>query len=473
MTSMITPQEPVKSPFLEGNFAPVRDEIEADNLPVVGELPPELDGVFVRNGPNPQFHPLRGYHWFAGDGMLHGVSIRDGKASYRNRYIRTDAFNRERAAGRPLWSSDMRGPDMDNPEGPMRGNMANTALVFHDGRLLALWEAGEPYHVKVPGLETVGPHTFGGALAHPFTAHPKVDPVTGELLFFGYNLFFDPFLQFSVASPEGRIEHSTPIQLPIGVMMHDFAVTERYALFLDFPYTFSMPKAERGENPFAWEPERGARIGVLPRRAQGSEIRWFEVTPGFVFHTLNAYEEGDWVVLDVCRLNKFELYEIKPEFAANSDAGRLHRYRLNLATGEAKEMPLDDVRSDFPRVNERLVGRKARFGYASRLENGGRGFSEGLLKYDLETGRSDLHLYGPNRSGGEGVFVARPGGKSEDDGWVLGFVHDEGSGESELVVVDAARFTDKPVARVKLPRRVPFGFHGAWISAAEIATQRA
>ena len=468
---MTTPANRVKSPFLERNFEPVQDEIEADNLPVVGELPPELDGVFVRNGPNPQFRPTRGYHWFAGDGMLHGVSLRDGKAAYRNRWVRTDAFNRERAAGRALWPGDMR-PDFENPEGPMRGNMANTALVFHDGRLLALWEGGEPYHVKAPSLETVGPHTFGGALGHPFTAHPKVDPVTGELLFFGYTLYCEPFLQYSVASPEGRIEHSTPINLPIGVMMHDFAVTERYALFLDFPYTFSMEKAERGENPFAWEPDRGARIGVLPRRASGSEIRWFEVTPGFVFHTLNAYEDGDEVVLDLCRANKFELYGLNTEFGRDSDTARLHRYRLNLKTGEAKEQPLDDVRSDFPRVNDRLVGRQARFGYASRFEDISGGLSEGLLKYDLQNGRSELHLHGKNRSGGEGVFVPRPGAKAEDDGWLMTFVHDEGSRESELVVIDAMRFTDKPVARVKIPQRVPFGFHGAWVSAAEIASQR-
>jgi carotenoid cleavage dioxygenase len=469
---MTTAEARVESPFLDGNFAPVRDEIDAESLPVLGELPPELDGVFVRNGPNPQFHPIRGYHWFGGDGMLHGVSIRGGKAAYRNRWVRTDAFNRERAAGRAIWPSDMMGPDMDNPEGPMRGNTANTALVFHAGRLLALWEGGEPYHVKLPGLETVGPHTFGGALQHAFTAHPKVDPVTGELLFFGYSLFCEPFLQFSVASPEGRIERSTPIALPIGVMMHDFAVTERYALFLDLPYTFSMEKLERGGNPFAWEPERGARIGVLPRRGQGSDIRWFSVTPGYIFHTLNAYEEGDSVVLDACRRNKFDLYALKADFWRDDDNARLHRYRLNLKTGEASEQPLDDARSDFPRINDRFTGRKARFGYASRFEDGGAGLSEGLLKYDLETGRSELHLHGPNRHGGEGVFVPRPGARGEDDGWLLTFVHDEGSGESELVVIDAARFTDRPVARVLIPQRVPFGFHGAWISAEEIASQR-
>lgn len=463
----------VESPFLDGNFAPVREERDAADLPVIGELPRDLDGVFVRNGPNPQFHPIRGYHWFGGDGMLHGVAIRDGKAAYRNRWIRTEAFVRERAAGRAIWPSDMKGPDFDNPEGPMRGNTANTALVWHDGRLLALWEAGEPYHVKLPGLETVGPHTFGGALSHAFTAHPKVDPVTGELLFFGYHLYAEPFLQYSVASREGRIEHTTAIHLPIGVMMHDFAITERYAVFLDLPFTFTMEKVEQGKNPFAWEPERGARIGVLPRRGQGSEIRWFSIAPGFVFHTLNAYEEGDFLILDACRLPAFDLYAFKAEFAAQENPSRLHRYRLNLKTGEATEQPLDDIKSDFPRVNEALVGRKARFGYTARFEDGGPGLSDGLLKYDLQTGRSELHHHGKGRSGGEGVFVPRPGGKAEDDGWVITFVHDEASNQSELVVIDATRFTDAPVARVKMPGRVPFGFHGAWIGAAEIEAQRA
>jgi carotenoid cleavage dioxygenase len=466
-------QKLVTSPFLEGNFAPVREEIAAENLRVIGELPRELDGMFVRNGPNPQFHPIRGYHWFGGDGMIHGVRVHAGRADFRNRWVQTETFTRERAAGCALWPADMAGPDMENPNGPMRGNTANTALVWHDGRLLALWEGGEPHHVKVPSLETVGPHTFGGALAHPFTAHPKVDAVTGELLFFGYMLFGEPYLQYSVASKEGGIVHTTPIHLPIGVMMHDFAITERYALFLNLPYTFSMAKVERGENPFAWEPERGAQIGVLPRRGDGSAIRWFPISPCFIFHTLNAYDDGDQVVLDACRLPKFDLYDFIPDFASYQNTARLHRYRLNLTTGEAKEQPLDDVMSEFPRVNDDLLGRKARFGYAARFQEPSSGFSEGLLKYDLETGRSELHLHGPNRTGGEGVFVPRPGARDEDDGWVMTFIYDAASSSSELVIVDAQRFSAPPIARVLLPQRVPFGFHGAWISANQLSAQRA
>lgn len=468
---MTMAEQRVESPFLEGNFAPVRDEVTADNLRVVGELPRGLDGMFVRNGPNPQFPPLRGYHWFGGDGMLHGVRIKDGKASYRNRWVRTEGFVKEREAGRALWPSDMGPPDLENPHGPGRGNTANTALAFHDGRLLALWEGGAPYHVKAPSLDTVGAHTFDGALAHPFTAHPKIDPVTGEMLFFGYTLWAEPYLQYSVVSREGRIVHTTPIDLPIGVMMHDFAVTERYAILPNLPYTFSLARHEAGQNPFAWEPERGSRFGVLPRRGQGSEVRWFEAPACFMYHTLNAYEEGDEVVLEGCRMEQVNLFTMNTDFVGSSASPRLHRWRFNLKTGGVKEEPLDDEVSDFPRINERLTGRKARYGYTAHIGRGGE-LGDGFLKYDLEAGRSERHAHGAGRSGGEGVFVPRPDGKAEDDGWLMTFVHDQGTGVSELVVVDTQRFGEAPVARVMLPQRVPVGFHGAWVSEEQLAGQR-
>jgi carotenoid cleavage dioxygenase-like enzyme len=468
---MTAPTHPVDSPFLQGNYGPVREEVTAESLSVVGELPRGLEGMFVRNGPNPQFPPIRGYHWFGGDGMLHGVRIQGGKASYRNRWVRTEAFLKERAAQRALWPSDMGPPDLENPEGPRRGNTANTALVFHDGRLLALWEGGDPYHVRAPDLETVGPHNFEGKLSHAFTAHPKVDPVTGELLFFGYSLYGEPFLQYSVASREGRIVHTTPIELPIGVMMHDFAVTERYAVFLDLPYTFSMEKAERGENPFAWEPERGARFGVLPRHADGSQIKWFSGPACYVFHTVNAFEDGDEVVLDACRMGHLDLFGLKTDFATEDATARLHRWRFNMKTGALKERPLDDVKSDFPRINERLTGRSARFAYAARF-GAPNAYADGFIKYDLTTGKSEHHEHGPSRSGGEGVFVPRPDASAEDDGWLMTYVHDDSSGKSELVILDAQNISARPVARVLLPQRVPHGFHGAWLSSEQIASQR-
>jgi len=479
---MTTEAKPT-NPYLLDNFAPVHEEVTAENLPVVGELPAELDGMYVRNGPNPQFDPIGRYHWFDGDGMLHGVRIAGGRASYRNRYVRTKGWELERQAGHALFTGLLEPPRFDNPHGPFK-NAANTALVWHDGRLLALWEGGEPHHIRLPGLETVGPYDYCGKLLHAFTAHPKVDAATGELFFFGYNVVQPPYLQYSVVAPTGEIVKTTPIELPIGVMMHDFAITERYAIFMNHPYTFSLERALRGEPMAMWEPDRGSHFGIMPRHGNGSEIRWFSTDPCYVFHVLNAFEEGDEVVLDACWLPGIDLAEMSPneeepvaarERPLMRDAkNHLHRWRFNLKTGSVRHGPLDDADTDFPRINDSLVGRRNRYGYTARFfrDPWGRAFADGLVKYDLLTGRSWHHNFGKGRTGGEGVFVPRPGGTAEDDGYVMTFVYDDREGSSELVIIDAQNFEAEPVARVLLPQRVPYGFHGAWIGGDQIAAQR-
>ena len=480
----------VKSPYLEGNFGPVREEVASDQLQVIGELPTDMSGMFVRTGPNPQFEVRNTYHWFGGDGMLHGVRVANGKATYRNRFVRTKAYEREREAGAAIWNSGLGAPEIDNPNGPARGNTANTAMVWHDGRLLALWEGGDPYEIKLPGLETIGPYNYGGKLLHAFTAHPKVDERTGEMLFFGYNsMGMDmskgakvPFLQYSVASKAGEIVHSTPIDLPTGVMMHDFAVTERYSIFMNLPYCFSLERAMKGEDAFKFEPERGSHFGILPRHATQDRIKWFEAPPCYVFHTLNAFEEGDEVVLDACRMNSVSLDGIDSNKAigpetprmVNKDAQQhLHRWRFNMVTGAVKEETLDDAASDFPRVNDSLVGYKAQFGYTARFgSDDGMPKADAIIKYDLATGKNVAHDHGKGRFSGEGVFVPRLGTTAEDDGWIVCYVFDEGTGGSEFVVINAQDFAAPPVARVSLPQRVPYGFHGAWIGDEMMSTQR-
>ncbi len=453
-------------PFLQGNFAPVQEEITADNLQVIGTLPSEMDGMFVRNGPNPQFPPLGNYHWFFGDGMLHGVRVQGGKASYRNRYVRTARWQEEHAAGRALYDTLMAPPE--------KRNRANTALVWHAGRLLALYEGGPPYRITVPELDTLGLYTFDGKLAHPFTAHPKVDPATGELLCFGYSVMTQPYLQYSVINAPGDIVSTTPIALPRPIMMHDFAITPRYTLFMDLPMVFTMKEGLR----LTFAPKLGARIGILPRHATGDEIKWFETSPCWVFHTLNAYEDGDEVVLLACRSKQYpEVIGFAPRMPAPPTDGKasaatnapfLYHWRCNLKTGRATEGPLDDISTEFPRVNEALTGKRTRFGYCGR--SGGVMF-DGLIRYDLDQGTSEHHAYGQGRMGGEGVFVPRPDATGEDDGWLVTYVHDAASGKSELVVVETHDFRAPPVARVLLPVRVPYGFHGTWITSAELARQ--
>ncbi|MBD0370527.1 MAG: carotenoid oxygenase family protein [Pyrinomonadaceae bacterium] len=469
------------NPFLQGNFAPVREEVTADDLTVIGELPPEMDGMFVRNGPNPQFRPIKNHHWFEGDGMLHGVRIRGGRAGYRNRYIHTPGWRAENAAGRALYGSIL------DPLGvpvllrmmrnwlkhlPMIKNTANTALVCHDGRLLALWEGGEPHEIQVPSLDTVCSYTYGGKLKHQFTAHPKVDAATGEMLFFGYSPF-KPSVQYSVVNAQGRIISTTSIDIQRPVMMHDFAITPRYSIFMDLPFTASIKRMLRGQPLLKFEPQLGARLGILPRHGRGQDIKWFEVSPCYVFHTLNAYEDGDEVVLLACRTEEFpDSFFMPPSASANDGAmiGKefapvMYRWRLNLKTGTAREEALDDVPTEFPRINEGLVGSRTRYGYTLNINE-----PNELLKYDFEKGRHARHGHGKMRIGGEAIFAPRPNARAEDDGWLLTYVHDEENGISELIVIEAQDFSAPPLARVRIPARVPYGFHGAWIPGEMLAS---
>ncbi|MGH8072304.1 MAG: carotenoid oxygenase family protein [Candidatus Entotheonellia bacterium] len=460
------------NPFLQGNFAPVHEEITADHLTVIGTLPQEMDGMYVRNGPNPQFPPIKSYHWFEGDGMLHGVQVQGGRASYRNRYIRTAGWQEEEEAGKAVYGSFLDPPDLWRilAGKPPFKHTANTALVWHDGRLLALMEAAEPYEIKVPSLDTVGPYTYGGRLKHPFTAHPKVDLATGELLFFGY-AWRKPYVQCSVVNAQGQITRTTPIEMPRPIMMHDFAITARYTLFMDLPLTFSVWRMLRGGPVLKFEPELGARIGILPRHGTGQDIRWFEVSSCYVFHTLNAYEEADEVVLLACRTQDFPAAFFMPP-GKRLDGGdgigkefvpRMYRWRFHLTTGTTREETLDEVPSEFPRINEGLMGGQTRYGYTA-------GFVEGeyspslLIKYDYKQGSAEHHVHGKGRWGGEGVFVPRPNARAEDDGWVVTYVYDAANGISEMVVIEAQNFPAPPVARVRIPARVPYGFHGAWIA---------
>jgi carotenoid cleavage dioxygenase len=453
-----------KSPFLEGNFAPVERELDADDLLVLGELPRELDGMFVRNGPNPQFPPLGKHHWFDGDGMLHAVRIGRGRASYSNRFVHTRALDLERKRGRPLWTGLLERARFDNPEGATKAT-ANASLVWHADRLLALQEHSEPYEIGLPALETLGPFTFGRRLRHPLAPHPKIDPVTGEMFAIGASPVAKPHLQYTVIAADGTLSYSTAVELPIGVLMHDFAITERCAVFMNHPYTYDVRRWLRNEPIARFEPERGSYLGVLPRRESGANVRWYPIAPCFVNHVANAWDEGESLVVDVFHRAGLDLEADVEPGAGPPQTTRLWRWRIDPRTGSVRESQLDDRNAELPSIHPARVGRRARWVFASRFRTDVRlPLADGLLKYDLEKGASaELHPFGPNRNGGEGVFVPRPGSTGEDDGWVLAFVHDEAEGRSELVVVDARDFTAPPRARVLLPQRVPYGLHGVWL----------
>eukprot|EP00741_Cyanophora_paradoxa_P007033 tig00001071_g6805.t1 len=475
-------REEIANPFLNGNHYPQHNEMVVADLQIDGELPRDIDGTYVRNGPNPQFVPKdMKYHVFDGDGMVHAVEMRDGRASYVNRFVRTEGFERERAAGRALWVSTLSDDFAAMMLGMLRNrvvcgsvakNTANTSVLAHGGRLLALWEGGLPHELSLPDLETRGIHDFAGAYPGPFTAHPKVCPKTGELVFFGYQVESKPEILYGVADAAGRVTHTTGVSLPVPVMMHDFAVTERYSLFLDFALEFRMERARRLKSPLHFDRERPARIGLLPRHAPGSEIRWFTFGPGFAFHVMNAHEEEGpegtrEVVLYAARFDDLDLAsgEGRVDEARNLNCPRLWRWRMNLDTGATSEGPVTDPKYivDFPVVPPSLVGQPFRYGYMPRFAPG-RFVMNQILKVDVHTGEVVEHALPEGWFCQEAVFVPRAGAAAEDDGYLLAMAGDEGSASSEesaLLVIDARDMALR--ARLRMPHRVPYGFHGTFV----------
>lgn len=433
-----------EKPYWEqGNLAPVHEEVTAFDLPVEGAIPPELNGLYARNGANPR----EGHagHWFMGDGMLHGVSLKDGRAEwYRNRWVRTPRFNG--APSRPGT------PDI-------RASTANTNVIAHAGKIMALVENALPM-MMTRDLDTVGFHDYGGKLDTPFTAHPKVCPASGEMHFFGYG-FMPPFLTYHAVDASGALLRSIPIPTKAPTMMHDFAMTSDHVIFMDLPVVFDMPAAQRGTMPFAWSDSYGARLGILKRGAGIESLRWVEIDPCYVFHVANAFEEADGtIVIDVAWYN--ELWRGGPS-ATSFDKASLKRWRIPSGATKAQEQLLDDKAIEFPRVNESLTGSRHNIVYS--VDTGSdlaSGRYTSVRKYDLKSGNNTLHDFGTGVPS-EFVHIAPDGTTGEDDGWLMGFVYDRARDASDLVILDAQRIESKPVARIGLPARVPQGFHGNWM----------
>ena len=444
---------PVSTPdavawYLQGNWAPVLDEIDAGPLTVVGEIPPDFNGAYVRAGMNPRTG--HSDHWFAGTGMLHSVSLENGKARYRNRFVRTPYFEGD---------LNLMGGMFDPAASP-----ANTNIIRHAGQLLALEEAHLPWAVD-RDLNTLGAHTFGGKLEGAMTAHPRQCPVTGELLFFGYQLARAPYLTYYRADAAGVMVEAEPIDLPNPVMMHDWNITRNHVVFMDLPVVFDLKAAMKGEAPMQFRRDAGARLGVMARNGAAGQVRWFEINPSYVFHPVNAYEDGDTIVIHVCRQNEAMVGGFDNLYGGPSTTGRLWRWTIDLGGGTVKEEQLDDAGADFPRINDTLVGLKARFGYTASLNDKAPTLTLGqyLYKYDLSSGARITRDFGSESRLGEPVFVPREGAKAEDDGWLMALKHDEASDVSQLVILNAEDFDGAPAATITMPRRIPYGAHGNWM----------
>jgi carotenoid cleavage dioxygenase len=457
-----------KHPQLRGNFAPIGMESDAHDLIVHGEIPAELDGTYYRNGPDPQHAPRGQHHWFAGDGMIHAFRIADGRCSYRNRWVRTRKWELERAAGESLFAPF----DPMNSDPSVAGidsTLANTNIVWHGGRLLALEEGHAPFELDPVTLESLGEWRFDDALEGPMTAHPKLDPETGEMLFFGYMAAgpFTPDIRYNVVDAAGRLTRSETFQAPFSSMVHDFLTTAEHAIFPIFPLTGSMERAMEGRPPFAWEPDLGTHVGVLRRDAGVDSMVWFDHDPCYVFHPMNAWSEGETVFADLMRYEQAPLFpnpDGSPGDPSKTEAV-LVRWELDLAGNSraVKETELDDLAGEFPRLDERRTGLSYRHGFYGCAERGSDSATFNAVAHiDHATGARKVARFADGDGVSEPLFVPRTPDAPEGDGFVLLLVYRAAEHRSDLLILDAAAIDETPLARIQIPVRVPYGFHGNW-----------
>ncbi|CDZ77318.1 Lignostilbene-alpha,beta-dioxygenase isozyme I [Legionella massiliensis] len=434
------------NPFLHGVFAPWRKEETLQKLEVVGRIPTDLQGVLLRNGPNPQFEPLASSHWFDGDGMIHAIRIKEGQASYDNRWVRTDRFLQERAAGRSL-------PDLDH-------TTANTNIIMYQNQILALNEGEVPTEMQLSNLDTLGHFTFGGQITRALTAHPRFDHQRKEFLTYSYTDPDGHLLYYRLDYQQRLIAHHK-IDWPYTSMIHDFINTEHYVIFPIFPCTLSFERARRGESVFMWEGDQLNTLFIVTDR-QGKEVMRIETDPCYVYHFGNAWEQGNCIMIDAL-VSKIE--PLMPDrrgktASAKEGAARLGRWCINLEKRSIQLEFLDETTGEFPRFDERFNG----YGYRHLYMNGQKN-SEGLfdriVHYDLQKEILVVHEFGQDVPT-EPVFVPRS--PEEGDGYVLAVVYRTQEDRSDVVILDAQQIDAEPLAVIRIPHRIPFGFHGNFIS---------
>lgn len=474
-------------PYRTGPWRPQTTEWDADDLTVVeGELPADLDGVYLRNTENPLHPALKSYHPFDGDGMMHIVGFRDGKAFYRNRFVRTDGFLEELDANGPLWPGiaepvEMAKRDYGWGARTLMKDASSTDVIVHRGTALSShYQCGDLYRIDPYSGENLGKEDWRGGFPSDWgvSAHPKVDDSTGELLFFNYSKQA-PYMHFGVVDADNTLTRIIDVPLPGPRLPHDMAFTENYAILNDFPLFWDPELLGLNVHLPRLHRDMPSRFAVVPRRGDGP-IRWFEADPTYVLHFTNAYEDGDEIILD-------GFFQGDPEPADNGEGTkwqrvfrflamdrmqtRLHRWRFNLRTGQTHEEQLSDSISEFGMINSGYAGRDYRYTYAATAKPGWFMFN-GLIKHDLARGSEERFSLEDGVYGSETAMAPRIGSTGEDDGYLVTITTDVNADASYCLVFDAARLGDGPVCKIALPERVSSGTHATWAPGAELRRWR-
>jgi carotenoid cleavage dioxygenase len=468
-------------PYRTGAWSPNMVEYDAAELDVIGEIPGDLCGTYLRNTENPVHTSIGNYHPFDGDGMLHAMRFRDGTAEYRNRFVRTLGLEAENEAGGPLWAGILEPAARSIREDGWGArtrlkDASSTDVVVHAGRALTShYQCGDLYAFDPETLEQCGRETWHGAFPHSWgiSAHQKIDERTREMLVFNYSTEA-PYMHYGVVDDTNTLVHWIDVPLPGPRLPHDMAFTENYAILNDCPLFWDADLLAGGLNVPKWHPEMPTRFAVVPRRGSTTDIRWFEADPTYVLHWTNAYEDRDEIVLDGYFQGSpvppadGEKDRLKRAFRAidmNLMETRLHRWRFNLATGATKEETLSERIMEFPMINGRYAGRRHRYSYNMTGAPGWFLF-DGIVKVDHENGAETRYAFGDGVFGSETPMAPRLGAAAEDDGYLLTFVTDLNENCSECLILDAADISAGPLARIRLPERISSGTHSCWAPAA-------
>lgn len=468
-------------PYRSGPWQPNTKEFNAYDLEVEGELPDDLKGVYLRNTENPLHDAIGRYHPFDGDAMLHSLYVDGDRIEYRNRFLRTDGFNAELAAGEPLWAGLRESPEKSQRDGwgarTRLKDSSSTDVVVHGGRgKTSFYQCGDIYEVDPISLEEHGKSDWLADITPGWgvSAHTKVDEATGDMMFFNYSKRA-PYMHYGVIDKNNRLDHYIPVELPGPRLPHDMAFTTNYAILNDLPLFWDPEALKAGAHAVRFFPKLPSRFGILPRKGSPEEVRWFEAKPCYVLHWINAYEDGDEVVLDGYAQNpklgiRTELPESMKPFSVldiNGVGAHAYRWRFNLKTGEVSEGPIEEQISEFGMINPRFAGKPYRYTWAMTAKPGWFLF-DGIVRLDVQNGERQHYQFPDGVFVSESPMAPAQGSTAEDDGYVVTFTTDMNTDSSAFVIFDARDITRGPIASMTLPQRVCVGTHSYWADISQL-----